>query len=226
MHFYKHNIGDYRRDTSHLTLLEHGAYRQLLDTYYLHEEPIPDDDEAICRRLCARTEEEKCAVLDMLREFFARTPEGYVHRRCDMEIREYQAKAETARANGKAGGRPKKTDPVISGNPEKSESKANHEPVTKNQEPEEKTPKASALFPDVDPAVVKDFLTVRRSLRAPVTERAAQGIRREAAKAGITIEQALILCVERSWRGFNADWVLRDKPKSGFDLDAELKGAI
>ena len=35
MHYYQHNIADYRKDTIHLTLLEHGVYRQLLDQYYL-----------------------------------------------------------------------------------------------------------------------------------------------------------------------------------------------
>ena len=137
MHFYKHNIGDYRRDTSHLSLIEHGAYRQLLDTYYLHEQPIPDDDEQVCRRLSARTEAERQAVLDMLREFFTRTPDGWIHSRCNAEIAEYHAKADLARANGKLGGRPKKTDPVISGNREGTqtvpETKPNHEPRTKNQ---------------------------------------------------------------------------------------------
>ena len=137
MHFYKHNIGDYRRDTSHLSLIEHGAYRQLLDTYYLHEQPIPDDDEQVCRRLSARTEAERQAVLDMLREFFTRTPDGWIHSRCNAEIAEYHAKADLARANGKLGGRPKKTDPVISGNREETqtvpETKPNQEPRTKNQ---------------------------------------------------------------------------------------------
>jgi uncharacterized protein YdaU (DUF1376 family) len=40
MHHYQHHIGDYRRDTMHLTLLEHGVYRQLIDLYYLQEKPL------------------------------------------------------------------------------------------------------------------------------------------------------------------------------------------
>lgn len=32
-------------------------------------------------------------------------------------------------------------------------------------------------------------------------------MRREAAKAGITLEAALTMCCERGWSGFKADWV-------------------
>lgn len=149
MNFYKHHIGDYRRDTGHLTLIEHGAYRQLLDTYYLNEEPIPDDDEQICRRLSARTEPERQAALDMLREFFRRTERGWVHGRCDAEIAEYHSRADMARANGKRGGRPKKTESVPEqnqvGTDGETGSKANHKPETKNHKPS-----SSAAPVDVD----------------------------------------------------------------------------
>lgn len=236
MNFYKHHIGDYRRDTGHLTLLEHGAYRQLLDTYYLNEEPIPPETDLVCRRLCARSDEEKLAIQNVLEEFFTRTENGWTHTRCDAELREYREKAGIARSNGKLGGRPRKTqsvskqnqqktDPVIFGNPEETQTKANHKPLTKNHK-EKHTPQVADLFPGVSPEVLESFVKVRRSLRAPITELAATGIKREAAKAGMTLEAALTMCVERSWRGFKAEWV-RDKgePK-GFDWDTELRGAV
>lgn len=139
MNFYKHHIGDYRRDTSHLTLIEHGAYRQLLDTYYLNEQPIPLETDLVFRRLLARTETEQQAIMTVLEEFFDRTEGGWVHGRCDAEIAEYHSRADLARANGMRGGRPKKTDPVISGNRQETQTvpaeKANHKPQTKNHKP-------------------------------------------------------------------------------------------
>lgn len=142
MNYYKHHIGDYRRDTMHLTLLEHGAYRQLLDSYYLHESPIPLQTEQVCRRLSARTEEERRAIQTVLEEFFERTDGGWVHGRCDDELAEYRDRVDTARENGKRGGRPKKTDSVpaknqagtdrvLSGNPDETQTKPNQEPSTK-----------------------------------------------------------------------------------------------
>jgi len=134
LNYYQHHIGDYRRDTGHLSLLEHGIYRQLLDTYYLTEQPIPEETELVFRRLSAKTDEEKKAVEMILSEFFYKE-NGWHHKRCDVEILTYLEKAETARTNGKLGGRPRKTQPVISGNPEQTNEKANQEPITINHKP-------------------------------------------------------------------------------------------
>lgn len=128
MHYYKHNIADYRKDTTHLSHLEHGIYRQLLDEYYLNENPLKT--ESVMRRLRIQTDEEQKAVQNVLNDFFAHDAQDDVwrHTRVDEELHKYQDKAETARANGKRGGRPKhaqKTKPVNSGNPEESKSKAN-----------------------------------------------------------------------------------------------------
>lgn len=134
MNYYQHHIGDYRRDTAHLSLLEHGAYRQLLDMYYLSEEKIPEETEVVMRRLCARTNEEKSAVVTVLNEFFFLS-DGWSHKRCDSEISAYHDKADRARNNGKLGGRPSKTKEVISDNPEETQTKANHKPLTINHKP-------------------------------------------------------------------------------------------
>jgi hypothetical protein len=52
-----------------------------------------------------------------------------------------------------------------------------------------------------------DWLTLRKGLKAAVTETVLQGIEREAAKARLTLAEALAMCCERSWRGFKAEWV-------------------
>ena len=70
MHYYPKNIGDYRRDTMHLSLLEHGVYMTLIDHYILNEEPFSDNIEDILWLVGARTEEEKNAVSLILNKFF------------------------------------------------------------------------------------------------------------------------------------------------------------
>lgn len=134
MNYYQHHIGDYRRDTAHLSLLEHGVYRQLLDMYYLSETKIAAETDMVYRRLCARTDDEKKAVDTVLSEFFKRD-DGWIQTRCNKEIDEYQGKAERARINGKLGGRPSITKEVIPGNPEETKAKANHKPLTINHKP-------------------------------------------------------------------------------------------
>lgn len=134
MHYYQFNIADYRKDTTHLTMLEHGAYRQLLDWYYLNEQPIPLKTEVVFRRLSAKTDEEKTAIEMVLRDMFEYTENGYVQHRVKREIEQYQAKADRAREVGKLGGRPKKTEQVISGLSNETYEKANHKPLTNNQD--------------------------------------------------------------------------------------------
>ncbi len=85
---YQHDIREYRADTAHLTLLEHGVYRQLLDWYYLDEGPLPLKTDLVMRRLSARTPEEKTAVQAVLDDFFTLTDEGYRHYRCEQVLRD------------------------------------------------------------------------------------------------------------------------------------------
>ena len=46
MNYYERHIGDYLKDTSHLSLLEHGVYTRLMDVYYTKETGIPKEDAA------------------------------------------------------------------------------------------------------------------------------------------------------------------------------------
>lgn len=139
MNYYKFNIGDYAAATRHLTMLEHGAYRLLLDLYYTSEQPIPLDLKAAARKAGARSKDEVQAVETVLQEFFTETQSGWTHARCETEIAIYQQKAETNRVVGKKGGRPKKeTTAVDSWNPEKTQTVSEINPqetLTTNQEP-------------------------------------------------------------------------------------------
>jgi len=58
----------------------------------------------------------------------------------------------------------------------------------------------------IDSQIASDFLAIRKAKRAPLTTTALDGIKREAAKAVITLEDALRICIERGWQGFKADW--------------------
>lgn len=58
----------------------------------------------------------------------------------------------------------------------------------------------------VDAQVAADWLEVRKSKRAKLTQTALDGLCREAGKAGISVAEAVRICVERSWQSFNAGW--------------------
>lgn len=90
MKFYEHHLGDYAGAAGHLSMLEHGAYRLLLDRYYATEQPLPADLLAIYRVARARSADERAAVDAVLAEFFVLEGGEYRNRRCDAEIARYQ----------------------------------------------------------------------------------------------------------------------------------------
>ena len=60
----------------------------------------------------------------------------------------------------------------------------------------------------VSEQIANDFMAVRTGKRAgTLTETAMNGIATQAAKAGLTVEQAVTVCIDRNWVGFNADWI-------------------
>ncbi len=164
MNFYKHHLGDYLAATRHLSLLEHGIYRSLIDLYYIHEAPLPIELKTVCRLICARSNEEIEAVELILNEFFEKADDGWHSARCDREIGLAREKAERNREVGRMGGRPKKTEtqPADSGNPEITQMvsdqnpqetlASNHKPVTSNHKPEKRDSRARESSPPPDAA--------------------------------------------------------------------------
>ena len=134
MHYYQHNIADYRKDTTHLTLLEHGCYRQLLDQFYLDETPLPLEEDKLFRLFNARTEDEKTAIKNVINDFWVKTEDGYVQGRSKTEIELYKDRLETATKSAKKrwdkGSMPTLCEP--NANPLLT---TNHKPITINQEP-------------------------------------------------------------------------------------------
>lgn len=57
-----------------------------------------------------------------------------------------------------------------------------------------------------------EFIAHRKRKRAPLTQRAWDGIKREAVKAGWGIEDAVCKALERGWQSFDASFVAKEKP--------------
>lgn len=210
MNYYKRHLGDYAKDTRHLSLAEHGAYCLLLDYYYSTERPLPDDR---CERIAnAYADDERKAVRNVLEAFFTLTPEGWRNQRADAEIQEFHDKSLKAKAAADArwSGRNANAyaDASETHGSAHSGRNASHKPLTNSHKKEQKKAPAGAdLLSDVSPQVAADFRKLRSAKKAAITQTAVDGIRREAAKAGLSLEAALAMCCERGWTGFKADWV-------------------
>lgn len=250
MNYYRRHIGDYLKDTAHLTLLEHGVYTRLLDVYYTRESGIPEPQAA--RLVGARTKEELTALESVLEEFFELIDGTWVQHRCEREIECSSTKAEANRENGKKGGRPKantnpnethdETDPEPTGFSLGSDSDTHditqknlsHKPIANSHK------NIRALRFDaqthleslgVEPRVARDWLTLRKAKRLSPTETALNGVQAEAEKANVSMDEAIRTCCVRGWGGFKASWLEGDsKPANGASVASEyddlMRGAL
>lgn len=92
MNYYEHHIGDFLKKTAHLTAVEDGIYRRLLDRYYTTEVALPTDLRECCKLARAVSKGERDAVKDVLKEFFVLQEDGHHQTRADEEIAKYAAK--------------------------------------------------------------------------------------------------------------------------------------
>ena len=206
VNYYNRHIGDYLKDTSHLTLLEHGIYTRLMDVYYVREAALPQDQ--IARLIRAKTPDEMAALDSVLSEFFELVSGSWIQHRCEQEIEIFADKSQKAKrsASVRWENRPAHTEGNANAMRTHTEGNApnNQTPITNNQN---KNTSAIAPPEGVCESVWQDFLKTRKAKKAPVTETAMDGIRREAQKAGLPLEQALKTCCERGWTGFKAEWM-------------------
>ena len=243
MNYYERHLGDYARDTAHLSMLEHGAYGLLLDRYYSTEAGIPADQAHRLAR--ARSKDERAAVDAVLGEFFTLLDGIWINGRAEREVVRAQTKIKAARENGKAGGRPKKNPAIPDqkptglslGSDSETGSKAHQIPDTRYQEePKTKTarkrsaPAVLVSLPDlvaegVDQQHATDWLIARKSKGLPLTPTAWADVKAEAIKARVSPAEAIKAAAGNGWAGFKAAW-MDEKPRNGHHPSAyELKSA-
>lgn len=148
MNYYERHLGDYAKDTGHLTMLQHGAYTLLIDKYYSRESGLPA--EFVYDWAKAQTDAERQAVDSVLRQYFRLEDGVWVKNRIETEIAKAQLRIEVARSNGRRGGRPRPAEPEKpsgmppgtrrkpGANPAKTQVKAHQAPSTKHQAPDSK----------------------------------------------------------------------------------------
>jgi hypothetical protein len=85
--------------------------------------------------------------------------------------------------------------------------KTDKPPKPKKQAKSEKEDESELLkaygIPD---DLAHDFIAHRKTKRASVSKTVLNGFKREANKAGIPLEDAIRISIERGWQGFNASW--------------------
>lgn len=126
MNYYPHHIGDYAKDTAHLTLLQHGAYRLLLDHVYATEKPLPSAKAELYRICRAATKADRDAVDYVVGKFF---PDG-TNPRASEELAKAGEKSAKARGSANRRWHSEGTAKAM-----RTHSEGNAIPITNNQEP-------------------------------------------------------------------------------------------
>jgi uncharacterized protein YdaU (DUF1376 family) len=225
MHYYKRNIGNYAKRTSRLTLLQHGVYTLLLDACY-DREAFPTEEQAV-QWLWASSAEEVEAIKFVLNRYFIKSGDGtFTHDDVLADLLEYHAMAdrnkqiaidrETRRKQLSTS----RARSVNASSRDMHESPPNQEPRTNNQEQEtlkQENTRSRANAPkvapptDVDQQTWNDWVTLRKTKRASVTQTAIDQARIEAEKAGMTLEAFLKIWCARGSQGLSASWLKPDE---------------
>lgn len=168
--WYPFYVGDYARKTAHLSLLEHGAYRLLMDHYYATRSPLPAEPSKLYRICRARTPSERKSVLLTATEFFVKDGTLLRNEKCDSEIAKMlnysdsqSAKAKLRHSRGSAAAY--------------ARARASSTTTTTSTVEGDKSPHPLSTFklpewvPEKD---WEDFSVMRKRIRKPMTERAKE----------------------------------------------------
>jgi len=195
------DIPRYESKTSHLTMLQDGAYNRLMRHYYKTCAPIPANEQQIVIIAKAFSREEIEAVSFILKSFFTLESDGWHHATCDEEIAKARAinkkRVEVGRLGGLA-----KARVLAQQTPSKTLD-------SNNNSNKELKPKAKALcafeLPTWVPQEAWDHYTeMRNRIRKPMTDQAKHWavkllarLRSEGHDPAAVLEQSVF----NSWQG-------------------------
>jgi uncharacterized protein YdaU (DUF1376 family) len=104
-------VGDYLRDTAHLSTVEHGAYLLLIMHYWSTGEPLRDDDDEMAN-IARMPVSDWLKIAPRIRRFFSKSSclsyspaiaDALHHKRVDFELGASRERSESARRRGAIG---------------------------------------------------------------------------------------------------------------------------
>lgn len=233
MHYYTHNIGEFAAKTRFMSPEEIGIYVILKDEYLLSGMRLA------CDRIATLMPPECDGSLTrVLKRFFVEEDGFYVCREFDEELDNFKDRGSINAQNAKKRWEKRKqasdsdanvcephatctdshANECLTNNQEPITN--NQEPITSNQKPEKeearskpaRRPAPKLVKPEgVSDGVWDEWQALKRKLCKSCSQRMVDAIDREAQRAGMTVEEAMVYQLEKGWKGFEAEWVLRDR---------------
>jgi len=219
MHYYQHHIGDFIKDTSFLTNEEIGIYLKLIWLYYDSEKPLPNSIFELGMKTGTRDNQE---VLEgLLGMFFVLDEQNkcWHHTRCDKELEHYKQQLTTASKAGKASAlkramskSPTSVEQALDERSTDVQPTNNQEPITNNHKPKRESATSVACPPDVSQQIWNDWVALRKSKKAPITQTVLNGAIAEAKILGWPLEKFLAEWCSRGSQGLKAEWIVKPNP--------------
>lgn len=239
-------VADYLADTAHLTTEEHGAYMLLLFSYWQTGKPLRQDRLASVARL---SNERWTDVERTLKEFFHVAQGTWTHFRVESDLEKVGSKSKKNSDAGKASAKARalakqaladsdstnvgtnagtsaeQTYQRTVNHTRSGDTDTDTESKQGQDQKNSSAPRRNWLAELVELGALKnhaaDWLEVRKGKKAKMTDTVLDGIKREAAKAGVTFGEAIRISAESGWQGFKAEWVNKSGGGGGFMTKAE-----
>ena len=207
MHYYQHHIGDFIKATARLTDGQSMAYLRLLWMYYDTEKPLKPDTKVLAFQIGTTIEETEL----LLESFFWLADSGWHHTRCDQEIADYRAFLEKKSNAGRASAERRKNN-SSTGDEQMFNSSSTDVQLTTNHKPKRESATSVACPPDVSQQVWGDWVALRKSKKAPITQTVLNGAIAEAKILGWPLEKFLAEWCSRGSQGLKAEWIVKPNP--------------
>ena len=197
------HIGDFISGTMHMDATEKGAYIMLLLSHYqIGEIGLPNDDKKLSR-IAGVSMKTWLRIKPTMEEKFCVAEYFWTHSRVIDTLR----KVAQLSANQRAKALKKHNSTHAAAQPQHSQPKP---------KPNILSNKLDNIIPDgISEPLWNDFKTLRKTKKAPITETALNGIRKQASLAGITFKEALEICCQNGWAGFKAEWIKQKGNQNG-----------
>lgn len=244
MKHYPFYVAEYAAATAHLSNEEDLAYRRLLDLLYETEQPISTETQQVARRLRLGTQQVLSVLQEFFLLTDAGWEHKRVNKELKkMSVRAQASRANGVMGGRKpkkkeptsnlAGTYQEPSDNLVGTQQEPSSNLVGTQQdatrldsayniyidtVSSTTSTTQNRTRSSTLRKpdDVSDQVWSDWVAHRKAKKATVSATVLDSVRREAEKAGWTLQAALAESVARGWQGFKADWVAKQATGRSF----------
>lgn len=206
-------IADYLSATSRLTTEQHGAYLLLLMDYW--KSGAPPDNDAVLAQITKLSPDAWANARTMLEPFFEIQDGAWFQSRVENEMAKANHNKKANKERGLKGAQARwgnKNAPSIV---EAYSEQCSADSTSPSPSPSKNTKREKAISiacpSDVDEQVWSDWLQLRKTKKASVTETVLKGARSESQKAGIPLNEFLEIWCLRGSQGLEASWIKPDE---------------